>query len=292
LLRTLSLSAALLACSLVASVAPVAHAHITLKSPAKRPGGDIKVGPCTGAARGASPTVLEPGATIMVTWDETIQHPGHYRIAFDVDGEDFPVPAAYDDVAATLPFDAGNGVTILADDIMDKSGPIFGATPYEAMVTLPDVECETCTLQLIQMMTEKVPYGDGNDIYFECADIALRRTGGAPDAGMPMTTGGMMAPLPTGGTMAPPPPPPPPVAGMVAPTGGTGAVAGAMGGVAAAAGAPAPLPPVAGTPAMSGGDSGGCAAAPGRDARRTSTVAVAGFGMLALLGARRSRRRD
>jgi hypothetical protein len=24
------------------------------------------------------------------------------------------------------------------------------------------------------MMTDKPPYGDGNDIYFQCADIALR----------------------------------------------------------------------------------------------------------------------
>ena len=44
---------------------------------------------------------------------------------------------------------------------------------YE-QVTLPDVECERCTLQLIQVMTDKAPYGDGNDLYYQCADLALR----------------------------------------------------------------------------------------------------------------------
>ena len=63
--------------------------------------------------------------------------------------------------------------------------------PYTQTVTLPSTPCENCTLQVIQMMYDKPPYGPagGADIYFQCVDIALR-VGGAPagpDAG-PGTT--------------------------------------------------------------------------------------------------------
>lgn len=159
----------LLALSLVICALPAA-AHIRLDEPAARYS-DQKVGPC-GKADGERTdrvTVYKPGATITVRWTETIDHPGHFRVAFDDDGDDdFPVPAAFDDTSG--------GPTVLVDGIADASGG-----EYEQQVTLPDVECESCTLQLIQMMTDKPPYGDGNDLYFQCADIALRAD--APDEG-------------------------------------------------------------------------------------------------------------
>lgn len=227
--------------------------------------------------------VFEPGATIMVTWDETIQHPGHFRIAFDVDGDDFPEPTSYTDVKAPLPFDLGNGASVLVDDIMDKTGPFVGNTPYEQMVTLPDVECETCTLQLIQVMTEKVPYTvNGDDVYHDCADIALRRTMMAPDAGMAAPDAGV--PPVTGGAVAPPPPA---VAGMVAPPpAGMGGIAGMTAGTGVATGgtvAPLPVAPMAG----SSSDSGGCAVADAR-ASGAGTYAIA-IAILVLVRRRRLR---
>lgn len=284
--RTLNWLSAFVGCSLVT---PLAHAHITLKYPARRPAGDIKIGPCGNAAKGASPVVLEPGATITVTWDETIQHPGHYRIAFDVDGDDFPEPTSYDDVKAPLPFDLGNGASVLVDSIMDKTGPFVGNTPYEQSVTLPDVECETCTLQVIQVMTEKVPYTvNGDDVYHECADIALRRIG-MPDAGvLPPPDAG---PPPVAGAVAPPP-----VAGMVAPPpAGMGAIAGMAAGTGVATGgtvAPLPVVPMAG----SNGDSGGCAIAgphASDPASRPVRIAILPIAvvLLALRGRRRTRGR-
>ena len=108
---------------------------------------------------------FQPGATITVTWDETIDHPGHFRISFDDDGEDdFVDPDGFDDVSG--------GPTVLMDGIADRSVRGGDAT-YTQQVTLPDVECENCTLQLIQVMSDKPPYGDGNDIYYQCADIVL-----------------------------------------------------------------------------------------------------------------------
>jgi hypothetical protein len=165
----------LLALGFVVAAPVVAEAHIQLTYPLPRTElqKDRHCG-AIGSTRSANPTVLEPGATITVTWNETIGHPGHYRISFDDDGEDFTIPLAYDDFTQTE--------NVLVDNIPDNTG----TGSYAQEITLPDIECEGCTLQLIQMMTDKAPYeehlGEANDIYFLCADIALRVGGGpAPD---------------------------------------------------------------------------------------------------------------
>jgi hypothetical protein len=158
-----------LAFVLVAAAPAVASAHIALSNPAARTTNQ-KDGPCgqVTSVRGSNVQVFEPGATITVTWAETINHPGHYRISFDADGEDFTIPPDYNDFSLSE--------NVIAENIAD------GMTAQT--ITLPDIECENCTLQLIQMMTDKPPYGDGNDIYFQCSDIALRSGGvPGPDAG-------------------------------------------------------------------------------------------------------------
>lgn len=141
-----------------------AHAHIALVSPAPRYA-DLKAGPCgkgTQDARTGNVTKFKPGATITVTWKETIGHPGHYRIAFDPNGTGlFKDPTSFTDVAMTP--------GVLVNNITDKTG----TQTYTQQVTLPNVECTNCTLQVIQVMTDKAPYGDGNDLYYQCADIVL-----------------------------------------------------------------------------------------------------------------------
>lgn len=167
----LSLFAALL-------VPGLASAHTTLVDPAPRTLSN-KDGPCgaTGSMRGDVITVFEPGETITVVWDETVDHPGHYRIAFDESGDDdFPDPVSPDD----------DFPSVLADQIPDRSG----GGMYSQKVTLPDVECEDCTLQLIQIMTTQVPY---NSFYFQCADIALRAGSGGGGGGEPSDDGGCQA---------------------------------------------------------------------------------------------------
>lgn len=169
---------AVLACVLVPSVAA---AHITLTyPPARTPEQKQRHCGLAGSTRGSNVTTLEPGSTITVRWRETVDHPGHYRISFDTDGEDFLIPPT--DTESTEGLDP----TVIADLIPDVGGPIpSGGRPYSFQITLPDVECDNCTLQLIQMMTESAVYDPDVDIYFQCADITLQRTGGpTPDAGM------------------------------------------------------------------------------------------------------------
>ncbi|MBL8607386.1 MAG: lytic polysaccharide monooxygenase [Myxococcales bacterium] len=157
-----------------ATLAPsVASAHISLTYPPARSTSQ-KSGPCgKGAAdpRGTKITYFKPGQKVTVTWDETIDHPGHYRISFDDDGQDiFTDPSSFTDVAPR----AG----VLVDDIKDVAG---GSGKYSQEITLPNKECNNCTLQVVQVMTDKPPYGDGNDLYYQCADIVL--TNNPPDGG-------------------------------------------------------------------------------------------------------------
>lgn len=146
-----------------------------------------KQGPCgagPGDPRGPTVATFKPGEKIVVVFDEFVDHPGHFRIAFDDDGQDiFVDPKGFDDV--------GGGPGVLLDGIPDTNG---GLSMVE--VTLPNIECDNCVLQVIQVMTDKEPFGDGNDMYYQCADIALMgevasttsgETGSTSDAGTSTT---------------------------------------------------------------------------------------------------------
>ena len=140
-----------------------ASAHVTLTSPKPRTLAN-KAPPCGAASstRGTNVTEFGPGETITVEWDETVDHPGHYRIAFDDDGDDvFQNPNNPND---NFPF-------TLMEPIADKSGG-----HYTQQITLPTTLCTNCTLQLMQIMTVQVPY---NSFYYQCADISIVEGGGS-----------------------------------------------------------------------------------------------------------------
>lgn len=152
-----------------------AHAHLDLVSPTSRYGPDVlKTGPCgvAGGERTEHITYYEPGQTIEVRWDEYVDHPAHYRIAFDDDGDDdFADPATMTELYSND--------TVLLDGIADEGA---GQRDYVATVTLPNITCDNCTLQVIQVMYDKPPYiTPGNDIYYQCADLVLREGAGPPD---------------------------------------------------------------------------------------------------------------
>jgi hypothetical protein len=156
-----------LAVLLLLASSTTASAHIALRSPAPRTV-EQKAGPCgaAGSTRGTTVTTYQPGETITIEWDETVDHPGHYRIAFDDDGNDvFVNPMrASDNFAFTL-----------VEPIADKTGG-----HYTQQVTLPTTPCNNCTLQLMQIMTTVEPY---NSFYYQCADIVISGDVPPPDNG-------------------------------------------------------------------------------------------------------------
>jgi hypothetical protein len=165
---------------LSAALAIPAGAHLALVSPPSRYGESVlKEGPCgvAGGARSERVTALEPGARLEVVWDEYIDHPGHYRIAFDPDGDDdFVDPQCLAGCNTRTPaIETYSNGTVLLDAIPDTPQGGRGS----ALVTLPDIECSRCTLQVIQVMYDKPPYTrGGDDIYYQCVDLLLRRAPG------------------------------------------------------------------------------------------------------------------
>jgi len=178
--------------SLVVLAAPSAQAHIELTSPTPRYD-DQKEGPCGRGKtdkRTTNITTFAPGEKITVTWTETVNHPGHYRISFDPDGTSaFVDPKSFTDLN-TAP-------SVLVDGIADTPGK----KTYSQEVTLPDVECDNCTLQVVQVMTDKAPYGNGDDLYYQCADLVLTRGATEEDAGSSGSSGAdASAPPPSSGS--------------------------------------------------------------------------------------------
>ncbi len=182
--------------SLSFTVAAPAMAHIDLDSAGShlsRYGRKlIKQGPCgkTDGLRGKNVYTYAPGETIEVKISEFIPHPGYFRIAFDDNGDDgFVNPQTVlplnreclddpaDKCGAT---DFFNNETVL----MDNLNPHKRGFPknYSWKVKLPDVTCDNCTLQVIQVMTDEypihAPYDPnylGDDVYYQCIDLVLKK---------------------------------------------------------------------------------------------------------------------
>ncbi len=150
---------------LLCSSGAYSHARWDLNgsTPPRNTSNGIKQGPC-GVDRTSNPAVFEPGETIEVNFESIIYHQGHFRIAFSEANDQ-----GFDD-------------NVLVDDIPDYSGQRYRTT----MITLPNVECEDCTLQLIQTMPDKM---DGS-LYYSCADIALRYDNTGSTSSSSSSTGG------------------------------------------------------------------------------------------------------
>jgi len=143
-------------------ISATAHAHIGLIDPPSREGASVlKTGPCgrAGSTRSTHITTYHAGDTITVRFDEYIDHPGHFRVALDLHGDDGfadpPCIAHCDDRTDPIPpqFDFDTTPTdmiVLADHITDTRGGESTIT-----VTLPGIACDDCTLQVIQMMYDK-----------------------------------------------------------------------------------------------------------------------------------------
>jgi MYXO-CTERM domain-containing protein len=243
-----------------------AHAHINMSGALMSRGGDEKNFPCDGT-RGAGPVyTFEPGSTITLSVNEVIPHPSYFRITFDDAGEDaFVEPKSIKPIDPTraCPFDANDkcdaadycnvksasgGPTVLWDNLNPH---LAGATKtYTWNVKLPNVECDSCVIQVLQIMEDTVhgaycPTGSctdfsAEDIYHRCIDIQLKKgaTNSPGTTTAPVNNQGIDCVQMAGG----------------APTAGTGSVgtSGTGGGAPATAGATA----IAGTTATAGGNAG------------------------------------
>jgi hypothetical protein len=169
----------------------VLDAHFTLMAPASwlvenRLGDPQKAGPCGGTSADAgTPTntigKVQGGSTLHVKVQETVYHPGHYRIALAVNSR-AELPADPDvttrdgdrgPVSVSAKIQNPAQAPVIVDGLWAHTDRSAIAQPFETDITLPNITCEKCTLQIVQFMAEHGRNADGDFTYHHCADLNI-----------------------------------------------------------------------------------------------------------------------
>lgn len=124
---------------------------------------NLKVAPCGNLPRGTSPAVFQKGTEIRVEWVESINHIGYFKINFSAAGDTNFVPLLIKK-NATDPNPQFN-----YPDDQNTAIPSGQVHSFAGYITLPNMVCTDCTLQIIQVMQDT-----GIDtFYYSCSDINL-----------------------------------------------------------------------------------------------------------------------
>ena len=184
------------------ALAPFAGAHFHLLEPQSwivedQQGNPQKLGPCGGtSSNGGTPTNLVTkvtgGQKLHVKVQETVYHPGHYRIALAVNSRAELPP---DPSTTTRDSDKGPmsvaaaiqnppRIPVLADGLFVHTAR--ASDPFETDIQLPNITCEKCTLQIVEFMAEHGLNNDGGYFYHHCADLQITADPAKPvSAGWP-----------------------------------------------------------------------------------------------------------
>jgi MYXO-CTERM domain-containing protein len=247
-------------------VASPALAHVDLVSPPPRltgsiGGDELKTKPCgqNQNKRTDKVTTYAPGQKVDIKMKEYVDHTGYFAVAFDPDGDDsfiFPRPNMdkvnkdTDDPKMLFPVDGTKVLGYWIDK--EKNCASQPDKTCTISITIPNVNCQTCTLQVTQFMTDKLNDGADNEYYYQCADIkiegALMPGGGAGGGG----AGGMAGASGNAGS-----------GGTAAGAGGTSGGAAGTSTVVGGTGAGGTAPGTAGAPTAGSPSAGGAGGAGG-----------------------------
>jgi len=187
----LRLFAALSAGAFVLAAPIVGQAHFILETPASaivenQLGDPQKLGPCGGTSKDAGTptnavTAVTGGEMLHVKVKETVYHPGHFRIALAV-LDRAELPADPEDTVKDGPngkpwsdtgkVDPNPKPPTLVDGLWDHHTRIAGQQ-FETDVKIPNINCDHCSLQVIQFMENHPINPDGRFTYHHCADLKI-----------------------------------------------------------------------------------------------------------------------
>ena len=186
--------------AIAAAMAPQAGAHFKLVEPPSwieenNLGDPQKAAPCGGVsanpaakaeANPGKPTTtvtrVQGGQKLHIKVQETVFHPGYYRVSLAVNSRD-ELPK--DPEVITKPSDRGAWSVsgkivypptppVLADGLFQHTTRVAGTGELETDIELPNINCAKCTLQIIQFMADHGLNRDGDYSYHHCADITIR----------------------------------------------------------------------------------------------------------------------
>ncbi len=176
--------------SLVILIPVQASSHFVLLEPTPTlvlddRGNPQKPEPCGGTTHGSNPataavTPIRGGSQLHIKVVETVYHPGHYRIALAGDAGGLPA----DPETVTRPTDKGPYSVsakietkpkppVLVDGLFAHTERFPSGHIWETDVRIPNIDCDNCTLQVIQWMAEHGFNADGGYTYHHCAELKI-----------------------------------------------------------------------------------------------------------------------
>jgi hypothetical protein len=182
---------------IVVGLAGSADAHFVLISPAAslvqdRLGDPQKIAPCGGVSanpgRGtpANPgvpsgavTSVKGGTQLPLLVQETIFHPGHYRVALARTASQLPPDPAVTTAQTERGVRSQSAVIqnppvtpVLLDGIFPHTER--PAQNFEAQIPVPNINCQNCVLQVIEFMADHPGIAvDGGHSYHHCAILNI-----------------------------------------------------------------------------------------------------------------------
>lgn len=143
--------------------------------------------PCGPTADSGVVTPVTGGTEITISVNETVTHPGFYRVALALaDRKDLPLDNVVRDKDGNVLPPSGPGQSVSADVQATPVFPVladnlFAHTDgskkmFSQKVQLPNVNCDKCTLQVIEFMAQHGP----QYFYHHCADLKITADPGKP----------------------------------------------------------------------------------------------------------------
>ena len=185
-----TLQALFLSSAALVAFAPLAHAHFRLIDPPQwieqaADGDPQKAGPCGGTS--ADPgkptntvTRVQGGDKLHIKLQETVFHPGFYRVALSVNSRaELPKdPEPKTEATPNGPRSISGAIQypplppIIADGLFQHTTRFD--KELETDIEIPNINCAKCTLQVIQFMAAHGLNKDGDYTYHHCADLQIR----------------------------------------------------------------------------------------------------------------------
>jgi hypothetical protein len=165
-------------------------AHFRLLEPASwieetANGDPQKMGPCGGTSTdpgkpSGKVTNVQGGDKLHLKIQETVYHPGFYRVALAVNSRDeLPKdPEAKTEQTATGARSVSGAIVypplppVLADGLFQHISRFD--KEQEADVEIPNITCSKCTLQVVEFMAAHGLNKDGDYTYHHCAVLQIR----------------------------------------------------------------------------------------------------------------------
>ena len=187
----------LLMATVALGLAVRADGHFVLISPAaslvqNAIGDPQKIGPCGGVSanpqRGtpANPgvssgavTSVKGGTNLPLLIQESIFHPGHYRVALSRTAKELPADPVVTTAQTARGMRSQSAVIqnppvapVLLDGIFPHTER--PTQNWEAQIPIPNINCQNCVLQVIQFMADHPGIGvDGGHSYHHCAILNI-----------------------------------------------------------------------------------------------------------------------